>query len=174
MAYTIKDPTAPITESQFNWLIQLASEVYATNPGARAEQLLLIAGLNKGQASVKIDELKALKAGIPAAPAAPPAYVPPFGHYLVDGQHVQVKKAKYGSAVNVIVNEQWIGALGFGKYAGKAAAAIETLHDEAAAYAAVIEFAKVTGKCGVCHTKLTDPKSIAAGIGPVCAKKYGK
>lgn len=27
------------------------------------------------------------------------------------------------------------------------------------------------GKCAICHRKLTDPESIAAGIGPVCAGK---
>jgi hypothetical protein len=28
------------------------------------------------------------------------------------------------------------------------------------------------GECGQCHTALTNPKSIAAGIGPVCIKKF--
>lgn len=179
-SYTIKNPNAQISENQFNWLIQLVGEVYATDPGARAEQLLLIAGMNMGQASVKIDELKALKAGIPAAPTAAPAYVPPFGHYVIDGKHVQVKKAKYGPAVHVIVNEVWIGTLGFGKNAGKAAAAVAQLDSADAAYAAIVAYADYSkdhggvAKCGVCNTKLKDPKSIAAGIGPVCAKKYGK
>ena len=30
---------------------------------------------------------------------------------------------------------------------------------------------KRTGVCQVCHRKLTNPKSIEAGIGPVCAKR---
>lgn len=33
----------------------------------------------------------------------------------------------------------------------------------------LIKEGKRTGVCQVCHRKLTNPKSIAAGIGPVCA-----
>lgn len=29
-----------------------------------------------------------------------------------------------------------------------------------------------TGTCGICHRRLTDAASVAAGIGPVCAKKF--
>lgn len=35
----------------------------------------------------------------------------------------------------------------------------------------VAQLGKQTGFCWVCHRKLTVAKSIAAGIGPVCAKK---
>lgn len=33
-------------------------------------------------------------------------------------------------------------------------------------------FGVMTGECICCHATLTDPKSVVAGIGPVCAKKY--
>lgn len=33
--------------------------------------------------------------------------------------------------------------------------------------------AKRTGRCSCCGRELTDPASIAAGIGPVCAKRFG-
>lgn len=36
---------------------------------------------------------------------------------------------------------------------------------------ALVEFGKTTGICGCCGRKLTDPKSVAAGIGPVCSGK---
>jgi hypothetical protein len=35
----------------------------------------------------------------------------------------------------------------------------------------VASLGKITGRCWVCRHKLTVAKSIAAGIGPVCAKK---
>jgi hypothetical protein len=35
------------------------------------------------------------------------------------------------------------------------------------------DYGRQTGECGKCHTQLTDPKSIALGIGPVCIKRYG-
>ena len=39
--------------------------------------------------------------------------------------------------------------------------------------AAVISYGHMTGVCVCCSRTLTDPASIGAGIGPVCAKKYG-
>ncbi len=30
-----------------------------------------------------------------------------------------------------------------------------------------------TGDCGICNRRLSDPESVARGIGPVCAAKYG-
>lgn len=36
------------------------------------------------------------------------------------------------------------------------------------------QFGKRTGVCGVCSKTLTDPKSVKAGIGPVCAGRIGK
>lgn len=33
-------------------------------------------------------------------------------------------------------------------------------------------FGQEVGACGVCGSPLTDPESIALGIGPICAKKY--
>jgi hypothetical protein len=38
--------------------------------------------------------------------------------------------------------------------------------DEAAAYG------RRFGRCIVCQAELTDPKSVEAGIGPVCAQKF--
>lgn len=34
-------------------------------------------------------------------------------------------------------------------------------------------YGKQTGVCGCCGRELTDPNSIAAGIGPICANKWG-
>lgn len=38
---------------------------------------------------------------------------------------------------------------------------------------AAAAFGLNTGRCGKCFSRLTDPDSIATGIGPVCAKHYG-
>jgi len=40
-------------------------------------------------------------------------------------------------------------------------------------HAAAIAFGKRTGTCSCCRRTLTDPNSIAAGIGPICATKHG-
>lgn len=39
--------------------------------------------------------------------------------------------------------------------------------------AAAIKAGRLTGICAVCARELTDPESIAAGIGPVCAGNFG-
>ena len=38
---------------------------------------------------------------------------------------------------------------------------------------AAIAFGKRFGKCAVCAKELSDPESVARGIGPVCAERYG-
>lgn len=38
---------------------------------------------------------------------------------------------------------------------------------------AAIKYGKVSGSCSCCGRELTDPKSIEAGIGPICATKFG-
>lgn len=170
-----KPAGTPMTEAQFSYLIKLITQAH-TDPAGRANALVTSAGFNFAQASAAIDGLKAtLKLQPPAAAPTPapviPAYLPPFGHYLIDGKHVHVKQPKWGAMPLVIVNEVWLGVVA--KHAA-ATAAIAKLDSAEAAYGYVVAFAKATSKCGVCHTKLTDPKSIAAGIGPWCAKKYGK
>ena len=35
------------------------------------------------------------------------------------------------------------------------------------------DYGKQSGRCGLCRSPLSDPESIARGIGPVCAKKHG-
>lgn len=39
--------------------------------------------------------------------------------------------------------------------------------------AAAIQHGKLTGSCSVCSRTLTDPESVARGIGPVCAERMG-
>lgn len=39
--------------------------------------------------------------------------------------------------------------------------------------AAAIEHGKLTGKCAICSRALDNPESVARGIGPICAKKFG-
>lgn len=38
---------------------------------------------------------------------------------------------------------------------------------------AAVEFGRLTGSCSCCGRELTDPTSVAAGIGPVCASRFG-
>ena len=47
---------------------------------------------------------------------------------------------------------------------------LETLKDPKAA---AIAYGRETGSCSCCGRELTDPESVAAGIGPICAGKFG-
>lgn len=38
---------------------------------------------------------------------------------------------------------------------------------------ALVQFGRITGACGICGRELTDPVSVARGIGPICAGKGG-
>jgi hypothetical protein len=38
---------------------------------------------------------------------------------------------------------------------------------------ATLKYGQLTGQCGCCGRTLTDPDSIAAGIGPICAGNFG-
>lgn len=39
--------------------------------------------------------------------------------------------------------------------------------------AAAVAYGRAFGRCSVCNRELTDEASVAAGIGPICAEKYG-
>lgn len=166
----------PMTEGQLNYLINLATKLYGGDASKRTAALLEAIGLDFNGASARIDLYKAALNGAPAAVAtvapvkATLAYEPPAGHDMVNGVHVWLKKGKYGGPMTLTVGSNWYGSVTGQK-------AIVWLNDnlptQSVALACVLEYAKVTSKCGVCNTKLTDPKSIAAGIGPKCAKYYG-
>lgn len=161
----------PMTTPQAELLIKLINEVNADSPAARAAALAGMVGFDTFKAHQAIDLLIAAKKIMPktamtpeAVPAAP-AYVPPKGKYLVDGKVVEVK---VGKAPYLIVNGAYYGAFSNTNNAAYA----EALGSADKAKAAAVEFGHKIGKCGVCGTKLTDPKSVAKGIGPWCEKKY--
>lgn len=171
--------TKPMTEAQFTYATNLTIQVY-TDPGMRVTRLLELAGFDFSSISVRIDELKAtlkvLKATQAKAAAPAPATVltwcPPKSHVLVDGKIYKLKPNKYNPATVYVYGgtsgEWYMGKLTDAKNA-HIAAAVATPE---LAKAATIAYAEKTTRCGVCNTKLSDPKSIAAKIGPVCAKKY--
>ena len=155
------------TTSQMTELLKLIDELPSVDE--RIERLEYLLTADADAVNVMIWALKTqLHPSTDVIPSAP--YIPPAGTYLVGGAHFTLKVSKSSKVTYVVShNGFYQGALTHPKNAS-----LYTELDTAAkAHAAVVAYAKVTGKCGVCHTKLTDPKSIAAGIGPVCAKKYG-
>lgn len=58
-----------------------------------------------------------------------------------------------------------------GKYRGKVQEQLRAILADP--YAAQVAYGKLTGVCGHCGRPLEDAESVARGIGPICAAKYG-
>lgn len=96
-----------------------------------------------------------------------PRFRPVIGYHSLEGSVFNVEEEEGGSIKTVVLVLSKKG--GSWKPAPKLPCRLDeetrmTLED-------AIAFGKATGHCCVCGTKLTNPASIEAGIGPVCAKK---
>lgn len=71
---------------------------------------------------------------------------------------------------------EYVGKIVDGKFLARREAQADTLSIlcEIAAdpMKAAVEYGRSTGTCGCCGRELTDPASVAAGIGPICAEKW--
>jgi hypothetical protein len=82
----------------------------------------------------------------------------------------------YGSIYVKSKNDVYLGKITNGMFyaAGCTPATIAALIEVANTLNdSVIAYGKKTGSCGCCGRTLTDPVSVAAGIGPVCAENFG-
>lgn len=94
---------------------------------------------------------------------------------------VEISKApdhgRNAGALYVKTNGEYAGKIVSGRFlAGRDAP--EDLLGRLQAVAAdptaeAIKYARSTGRCGCCGKELVDPVSIVAGIGPICANKWG-
>lgn len=86
------------------------------------------------------------------------------------GQLVWIKHA----AAEKVVGKIDSGRLTLWPRAGVPMAEVEGVLDEfeGAPLAAAMKYGRLSGRCCSCGRDLTDPESIAAGIGPVCATKF--
>lgn len=165
----LKNPTGPASDTAFKFATDLIRQATEGQPKVRINLLTSLATMNAQQVS---DAIKVLKLGLEekakqekaAAPVATDAQAVP-GHYVINGVHYQVKQSKLTKFSYVMKGGSYLGAK-----SPEAKAILAEVVANGKAHA--IAYAKVTSKCGICNTKLTDPKSIAAGIGPVCAEKF--
>ena len=161
----------PATERQVAYINALLVQVWGPDNAPEAWLALDEAGRLSDfrEASNVIDSLKATlaeRAKAPAAPAdAPTRPALSQGMYRKGGTVYRVVKARAGHLYAKALDP----ATGRFDYAPGAMRAL-TPEDrmsvtEAAAYGREI------GRCCVCGAELTDPKSVAAGIGPICGKR---
>lgn len=97
----------------------------------------------------------------------------------MDGIEVSLAPAagKNAGALYVKENGEYAGKIVGGQYLATRAASERVLPRLLAIAADPMGeatlFGKQTGVCGCCGRELTDPNSIAAGIGPICESKWG-
>lgn len=91
---------------------------------------------------------------------------------------VSGERAAVPGAVNVLVNDQWLGRINpngdvIGSRLESATELLATLTQIAADPAGMAKaYGVLTGHCSFCNRKLTDEGSIEVGYGPVCAKAF--
>lgn len=105
---------------------------------------------------------------------------------LADGTDVKIwvqgPNSKVPGAIGVVIGGQWAGRIqqngdfDQGKEFSASQQKEEVIdllkafaHDPATIAA---QYGKLSGNCSFCQTPLTDPKSLAVGYGPTCAKNY--
>ncbi|HEX4502174.1 MAG TPA: DUF6011 domain-containing protein [Scandinavium sp.] len=143
-----------------------------------------LARLNSGeltldQASTWIGELKAL----PYRPKVQKTWtVPeniPDGRYAIVGKDRNFKFFRVVTRNPDTINatrivQKVLGAPGDFRYVRPTESewtmAVEEITKDPGFHSAL--FGMKVGACGVCGSPLTDPESIALGIGPICARKY--
>jgi hypothetical protein len=163
------------TEKQINFLTTLA----ASRDLSKAPwNTSVVEAAKKGKASSfqvskAIDEMKGLP-WLPKTGQGPQTPLVPVGFYQLDGIIYKVRSSKADPTHRYAMAFQVSGA-GKGTYsyeAGKGKIAKLTL-----AHKLTLEQAAAmghqTGCCVICGRELTDPGSIALGVGPVCAEKCG-
>lgn len=94
-------------------------------------------------------------------------YADQQGFYVKDGKAYRVRRSTRSGYFYALVwddeRKQFVYAAG----------AIRTLtRDDLATLEQAQAFGVETGVCGICGAELTNPDSVARGIGPVCAQRY--
>lgn len=180
---TIREPGAPATDRQLDYIRALKDgRVIDDKWRARIERDLA-AGLTKLAASKIIDWLlkqERQAVSVSLAPSAVPATtapvaIPGVGHYEHNGTLYAVVDRKRGRRTIRSLRQLFLNPDGSWSWRA-ASVAWRTLVpvwqpltlDQAAA------FGHATGTCLVCARTLTDPESVARGIGPVCAARFGR
>lgn len=80
-------------------------------------------------------------------------------------------------AVYVKGDETYLGKIMGGLFQPSGAATFETVQAVRRVaedpLGAAVQYGRMTGRCACCNRKLSDPKSVELGIGPVCKDRWG-
>lgn len=106
----------------------------------------------------------------------------PTGTYMVDGVTIKVgrpgTRSRWHGWTFVDDGGPWGNQVKYGRQGKDHWARYQGTHEDllekilADPLAAAVAYGKATGRCCVCSTELTNPESVDAGIGPICASKF--
>lgn len=182
---TITITRNPATERQVAYLVSLLERqnerIMAIDPDngpefalANSEWILDIhegrTVLSKSDASKAIDKVKTFLTDNPLRQAPVVEAAPTLGYYLRDGAMYRIVNNRAGTRqyAKVLVVD---GNHGRWEYAAGAMRLLTPAYALTPEQAA--EFGHQNGICGICGAELTDPQSVARGVGPVCWANIG-
>lgn len=166
----------PATERQMGFIADLYR---AIDPDNAPECILAIEQgdpFSKADASALIERLinqrgetrKTTKTEAPAPRPTATASTLSEGFYRANNGNIfQVFTARNGAHLlaKVLIEDS-------GEWEYKGAASRFVKADQRMTLAEAQDYGKRTGRCMVCTRKLTNPESVANGIGPVCARRF--
>lgn len=180
-----QSPPKPVTAAQTSYMRKLAHEVTGDGDAyVKAINAKYVDGLSTTAASAEIKHLKSLQDG--ARPLVQPkkkaaaTTSAPAGRYAVDlpgnsgSTLVEVTKPTSGpwSGYTFVKTVPLMSEIASepikGEVAIKVLAAIEADPRGSAGM-----YGRITGRCGQCGRRLSDPSSVSLGVGPECSSKFG-
>lgn len=158
--------TRPASDKTLAFIARLLTERQV--PAASREWIEAHPDMSQRHASATIDHLRSLPfAQTDTAKATPGYYVTEAGAYVV----VVENKAKTSTyAKRLVLDESGERTTARWEYAPGVGRTLAGMEPMTVAQAAAL--GHMHGICVKCCKPLTDPKSVQAGIGPVCAKAF--
>lgn len=148
---------------EYRW-VKVNGNWYVSGPNLKAGETFTVTS-SKGEQDVIIGELTTDRDKVYGIPKkAETVDVEPGIYINKNGDFIDAYKTKKGFLVAGLIDK----ATGKRTYLGKPGLANL---DRKMTFEEAKEFGRETGVCCCCSKTLTDPNSISAGIGPVCASK---
>jgi hypothetical protein len=173
-----------MTQPQQMFLRRIAHEVTGDGDGHMVAFTAAHAGaVSTAAASAEIKRLKALKASGQAKPPQPPrrteaaTTIAPAGRYAVEvssgSMLVEVTKPTSGpwAGYTFVKTVPLMAEVTAEPIKGRVAVEVLKAIDENPRGCAGM-YGRITGKCGMCNRRLSDPTSISLGIGPECMSRF--
>lgn len=168
MPVAVKNYAAPATERQLAFIAKLAKErnktvTWQTAPTRKAasETIERLLALPK-----PVTQAAPVTPGVPVAPRVVDPALEANTFHALDGEFYRVIANQHSGRLYA---QKWNGR----RFQRARGAIFDLNTGTVATEAQAAQFGRQFGVCGICGRTLTDPPSVARGIGPVCIKRLG-